>query len=240
MSMDGHNTLTKRGVRVREPSKNKTKKNMKTRQNKIMGYLAVTAGVGCASSVANAGVVFYGNASNTNIQADPNGLNFNSFAFPAEFGGGGRRIISSDNLFFGYESGGSGFLTRGVDMFPTQYVEDQFSYHNFSIFWQGGVAGDQNYANISFNGADSVYEAVAQFYLDGSGGGYLMAIATLNEITNPQDLSTVGGLGLGIAAGKAMIDAAAVSAVPEPSSHLALLALGAGGLTLRRRLKRAA
>ena len=28
----------------------------------MMGYLAVTAGVGCASSVANAGVVFYGNA----------------------------------------------------------------------------------------------------------------------------------------------------------------------------------
>jgi hypothetical protein len=31
-----------------------------------------------------------------------------------------------------------------------------------------------------------------------------------------------------------------VSAVPEPGSNLALLALGAGGLTLRRRLKRAA
>ena len=30
------------------------------------------------------------------------------------------------------------------------------------------------------------------------------------------------------------------SAVPEPGSNLALLALGAGGLTLRRRLKRAA
>jgi hypothetical protein len=31
-----------------------------------------------------------------------------------------------------------------------------------------------------------------------------------------------------------------VAAVPEPGSNLALLALGAGGLTLRRRLKRAA
>jgi hypothetical protein len=31
-----------------------------------------------------------------------------------------------------------------------------------------------------------------------------------------------------------------VSAVPEPGSNLALLALGAGGLTLRRRLKRTA
>ena len=41
------------------------------------------------------------------------------------------------------------------------------------------------------------------------GGGYLMAIATLNDITNPQDLSAVGGLGLSISAGKDMIDAAA-------------------------------
>lgn len=31
-----------------------------------------------------------------------------------------------------------------------------------------------------------------------------------------------------------------VAAVPEPGGNLALLALGAGGLTLRRRLKRAA
>jgi hypothetical protein len=31
-----------------------------------------------------------------------------------------------------------------------------------------------------------------------------------------------------------------ISAVPEPGSNLALLALGAGGLTLRRRLKRMA
>jgi len=205
----------------------------------MMGYLAVTAGVGCASSVANAGVVFYGNASNTNIQADPNGLKFESFTNPPFLGGGTNLFISGNNLSFGYESGGNRYLTRGVDMSISQSGGPQFVYHLGGDFFHGGVAGDQNYANISFN-ANLNYEAVAQFYLDGSGGGYLMAIATLNDITNPQDLSAVGGPYLSISAGKAMIDAAAVSAVPEPSSHLALLALGAGGLTLRRRLKRAA
>ncbi len=52
--------------------------------------------------------------------------------------------------------------------------------------------------------------------------------------TNLGDLITTG------TTGNATFTAAEVSAVPEPGSNLALLALGAGGLTLRRRLKRAA
>jgi hypothetical protein len=210
---------------------------MKIRQNKMMGYLAVTAGVGCASSAANAAVVFYGNASNTDIQADPNGIMFISFTAPPFMGGGTNQFIKNNNLAFGYESGGNGFFTRGEDMFPTQHGGGEYLlYHSGNSFVSGGVAGDQNYANISFNGVDSVYEAVAQFYLDGSGGGYLMAIATLNDIPNPQNLSAVGGAGLSISAGKAMIAAAAI---PEPSS-LALLALGATGLIARRRRQQAA
>ena len=195
-----------------------------------MGYLAVTAGVGCASSVANAAVVFYGNAGNTNIQADPDGIKLIGSGTAGEGAGGGA--------FIRFQSG-IGYFTSGTDLAGGIGGQGAM-YFQSGNFKFGAVSGDQNYANVSFNGADTVYEAVAQFYFDGAYGGYLMAIATLNEITNPQDLSTVGGLGLGIAAGKAMIDAAAVSAVPEPSSHLALLALGAGGLTLRRRLKRAA
>jgi PEP-CTERM motif len=99
----------------------------------------------------------------------------------------------------------------------------------------GAVAG-VNYVNVTFDGFDGVAEAVAQFYLDGAGGGYLMAIATTNAIPNPQNLSAVGGSALSISAGKAMIDAAAI---PEPSS-LMLLALGATGLAARRQRRKAA
>ena len=203
----------------------------------MMGYLAVTAGVGCASSVANAGVVFYGNASNTNIQPDPFGINV---------------VVNSEKSRGSVIQEGHYPLHRIMSLSPNGYFFTQGADGNRSGsdgtgrylysngFGQGAQAGDQNYARVSFDGNNNVFEAVAQFYFDGLGGGYLMAIATLNEITNPQDLTLVGGPELNIAAGKAMIDAAAVSAVPEPSSHLALLALGAGGLTLRRRLKRAA
>jgi len=92
----------------------------------------------------------------------------------------------------------------------------------------GATYGDANYASISLNGADGVYESVGQFHI-GSSELWLIALAKNDDNS-----------ALSISAGKTAIDGAAVSAVPEPSSHLALLALGAGGLTLRRRLKRAA
>ena len=49
-----------------------------------------------------------------------------------------------------------------------------------------------------------------------------------------------GGAVAGLNVSDAAFTEYTLSAVPEPGSNLALLALGAGGLTLRRRLKRAA
>jgi hypothetical protein len=77
-----------------------------------------------------------------------------------------------------------------------------------------------------FNGFDDVYEAVGQFFFDAQGGGYLIALAKNDD-----------GSALTISAGKtAIVAASAVSAVPEPSSGLGLLALGAAGLLARRRM----
>lgn len=111
------------------------------------------------------------------------------------------------------------YFTNGSDL----GVVANFGYGQYTtagvVPFGGAVLGsNQNYANISFNGPDGVYEGVAQFYLNGNGGGYLVATAR-NGTNTP----------LSISAGKA-----AIMAVPEPSG-LALLALGAGGLLIRRK-----
>ncbi len=206
-----------------------------------MSYLAVTAGVGCVSSVANAAVVFYGNASNNNLIADPTGFDVGFYTSV----GRNRAIVPG----FGagpavFDVSAVGYFTRGADLGVSTGTGNRGAYRGHGAFYRGAVAGAQNYANISFDGFDGVYEAVAQFFFTGSGGGYLMAIATTNAIPNPQNLSAVGGPALSISEGKTIIDAAGgvnnfAGPIPEPSS-LGLLALGATGLLARRRRKQAA
>ena len=113
------------------------------------------------------------------------------------------------------------YFTRGTDMTVGENgAIGRYSYQG-SAYNGALLNSNQNYASISFNGNDGIYEAVGQFYLDGLDGGYLVAIARSDDNS-----------ALSISDGEAAITA--ITAVPEASS-IALLTLGAAGVLARRR-----
>lgn len=219
---------------------------MKTRQINIGTYLAVGIGMGCAASSANGAVVFYQNLDGTdNMVNDPSGLGLyfeDGYAGLESYGSNaiefnrGSTSQASGRSFSSVEN-----ISIGTGISSVEYGYDGYGYNGATL------GSDQNFAMINFNpDEDSEYEAVAQFFFDGNGGGYLIAVATLNAIDEGStgDLSEIGGDDLSIEDGRDLIlNAAGVSdfeaaAIPEPSS-IALLALGATGLMSRRQRKRA-
>jgi len=179
-------------------------------------YFALTIGTSCATSVASGTVVFYGVNSANDTNPDPAGINIGIL-------GGFRAVDSTSGVESIFKlSGDFDFFSDGtsnINMLGGSNNAGEYATLIDGNPYSGSSLGDQNYANISFDGDDDIYEAVAQFNFDGIGGGYLVAIAWNDDGT---DLSIIDG--------KAMID----NAVPEPSG-LALLALGSVGLVARRR-----
>lgn len=192
-------------------------KTLNKKQNKLGAYLTASLGAGCLAGNAEAAILvqFYGLGA-----TPPLGINVGLFHF---FGYtyGKVDVAETGITRFGAEYG-VGMFSRGADVaYDIGFNGGQYFLERppFGLeFSRGAVYGDANYVNISFNGTDGVLEAVGQFYFDGAGGGYLIALAKNDD-----------GSALSISEGKTAIDA-----VPEPSS-LGLLALGAAGLLARRR-----
>jgi PEP-CTERM motif len=191
---------------------------------KLSSYLSagIAATATFQSTDAATVVTFYGSGARnpTSSPATPNGLELSVYK-SIYTGVLYQNIRGSGGVYMALTGLTYNIFTSGANI-KAAFAAGSSSYFlgNTKEFTAGAQSGSANYANISFNGNDSVYEAVGQFHLDGLGGGYLIALARNDDNS-----------ALFISDGKLAIDA-----VPEPSA-IALLALGAGGMAMRRRRK---
>jgi hypothetical protein len=217
--------LTEIDSRYREP---KIKIEMMTmkRQNKLGSYLAVTAGVGCAASVAEGAVVVTTFTPGTVTSYTVSGAG-SSHTWSLLCDGRGC-LVGSDNAGYVLDRYSWGFFAQGgggLD-YTIQVAGYYYAVYKGSSGAAFGAVVDGvtvNYMAVDFTGVDTVRESVAAFVFDGLGGGYIHAIARNDDNSS---LSYTDGI------------TAITSPVPEPSS-LALLALGSVGLAARRRRKAA-
>ncbi len=149
-------------------------------------------------------------------------------------------------LFYGYVPSwrNAGVTTIDIAGFPTATFNgpDTFGVASvdLTIFNNGGYVAFANLTQYSNENATAILATSGSEFVN-------YALDTARSVTSPADTNrdatystTSGQLIVTGVTGNSTFTAAEVSAVPEPGSNLALLALGAGGLTLRRRLKRAA